>query len=69
MRIILGGMGRTLETIPFPEFHFQLVPLVPYSAITKSILVRTLIFHIFTLVENQPSKQRLNKNDVLFLKN
>ena len=41
----------------FFEFQFHLVPLIPYSAIAKKILVRTLIFHSFTPVENKPSKQ------------
>ena len=29
-----------------------------YSAIAKTILVKSLIIHIFTRVENQPLKQR-----------
>ena len=46
------GFGQNPLDYPFPEFHFQLVPLIPYSAIAKTILLRTLIFHIFTRVEN-----------------
>ena len=64
-------MGISLETSrlsPFREFQFNLVPLIPYSAIAKTILVRSLIFHIFTSVEYQPLKQRLKQKDVLFLK-
>ena len=30
--------------------------LIPYSAIAKTILVRSLIFHSLTRVENQPLK-------------
>ena len=51
MKIIHGD--RTLLTIPFQEFHFQLVPLIPFSAIAKTILVSTLSFHIFMRVENE----------------
>ena len=54
-------MGRTLQTIPFHEFHFYLVPFIPYSAIDKIILLRSLIIHSFTRVENQPLKQRLKR--------
>ena len=35
MRIIHGGMGRTLKTIPLRELHFHLIPLIPHSAIAK----------------------------------
>ena len=56
-----GGIIGHLYAIPFHEFHFQLVPLTLYSAIAKTILVRTLTFHIFTRVENQPLKQRLKQ--------
>ena len=59
MRILHGGIGRTLYTIPFRKVHFQLVSLIPYSAISKKILIRSLIFHVFTRVENQPLKQGL----------
>ena len=55
MRIIHGGMGR--------------IPLIPYLAIDKRILVRTLIFHIFTCVEIQPLKQRLKQKLRIILKN
>ena len=69
MRIIHGGMGRTLYNIPVHDFHFHLVPLIPYSAIAKTILVRSLIFHIFTRVENQPLKQRLKQKRCIILTN
>ena len=61
MRIIHGPWGyhRNPLTNPFREFKFHLVPLIPYSAIVKTILVRTRIFHIFTRVKNQPLKQLL----------
>ena len=39
-------------TIPFREYHFQSVHPI-YSTIAKRTLVRTLIFHIFTNVENK----------------
>ena len=45
-RIIHGGMGRNIQTIPSHGFHFQLVPF---------------IWHIFTLVDSQSLKKRLNK--------
>ena len=63
---------------------FSLVPLIPYSAITKRILVRSLILHIFTRVENQFKKTKTThyflilktfshslsyKRDFLFYKN
>ena len=54
-------MGVWAETsIPFPTFHFQLVPLIPYSTIAETILVRTLIFSIFTHVENELFKTNNN---------
>ena len=43
----------------FNGVYFHLVPFIPYSAIAKTILVRPLIFHIFTRVENQPLKHVL----------
>ena len=61
MRIIHGGIARTLYTIPFHEFQLQLVPLIPHSAIDKTVLLKSLIFHIFTRVENQPLKRRLKQ--------
>ena len=51
-------MGVWAEPIPFREFHFHLAPMIPYSAIAKTILVRSIIFLFFTRVENQPLKQR-----------
>ena len=56
-------------TFPFCEFQLQLVPLIPYSAIAKTILVRSRIFHIFTRAENQPIKQRLQLKRRIILKN
>ena len=52
-------MGLPSETysIPFREFHFQLVPLIPYLAIANTILVRSVIFHIFTRVEKRFFKE------------
>ena len=47
--------------IPSHEFQFYLVPLNPYLEIVKTILVRSLIFHIFTRVSSQPLKQRLKQ--------
>ena len=51
------------------EFQFQLVPLIPNSAIAKTILVRSVIFHILTRVENQPFKQRLKQTQCSILTN
>ena len=59
MRIICTWCyGQNPLTIPFRKFQLHLGPLIPYSAILK-ILVRSLIFHIFTRVENLPLNQRL----------
>ena len=46
MKIIHGGIGSTLYTIPFPEVHFQLVPSIHHSAIGKTILFRSRTFQI-----------------------
>ena len=66
MGIIHGGI---IETIPFREIQFHLVPLIQYSAIAKRILVRSLIFDMFTLVENQPLNQRLKQKLRIMFKN
>ena len=58
------GYGQNL----FREIQFQLVPLIPHSAITKTVLIRSRIFCIFTRVENQPLKQRLNQTRRIILK-
>ena len=63
------GYHRKPLDYPFHEFQFPLVPLIPYSAIAKKILVRTLIFHIFTYLKNQPLKQRLKQKRRIILKN
>ena len=53
--------------ILFHEFQIHLVPLTPYSVIPRTILVRSLIFHIFTRVEYQALKQRLKqKRRIIF---
>ena len=44
--LYIGGNIGNLKTIPFCEFQFHLVSLIPYSAIAKTILIRSLIFHI-----------------------
>ena len=62
------GLWATLYTIPFRKFHFQLVLLIPYSAIAKTILFRSLIFHIFARVEKQPLKQQLKHKRCIILK-
>ena len=69
MRIKHGGIIGTLQTIPFYEFQYHLVPLIQYSAIAKTILVRSLSFHIFTRAENQPLKQRLKQKRRTIFKN
>ena len=50
-------MGVSSEPSPFHESQHQLVPLILYLAIAKTILVRSLIIHIFKREENQPLKQ------------
>ena len=67
MRIIHRGRQDPLD-YSLREIQFQLVPLIPHSAIAKTILVRSLIFHIFTRVENQPLKQRLKQKPTHFFK-
>ena len=62
MRIKHWGIIGNLYSIPFREFQLQLVPLIPHSAIPKTILVKALIFHIFTRVENKPLNNDKNKN-------
>ena len=62
MRIIHGA-------IPFHEFQVHIVPLIPHSAIAKTIFIRSLIFYIFTRVENQPLKQRLKQKRRIILTN
>ena len=53
---------ETSRLDPFDEFHFQLVPLIPYSATAKTILFRSSTFHIFTRVEIKPtSKLKLKR--------
>ena len=69
MRIIHGGMARTLWTIPFYEFKLHLVPLIPHSAIDKAVLLRSLIFRIITRVENQPLKKLLKQKRCIILTN
>ena len=69
MRIIHGGMARTLLTIPFHEFQLHLVPLIPDSTIAKTVLLRSLIFHIFKRVENQPLKQQFKQKRRIILTN
>ena len=69
MGIIHGGMGRNLYTILFHEFQLHLVPLSPHSAIAKTILIRSLIFHIFTRVGNQTLKQWLKQKQPIILTN
>ena len=59
------GIIGNLKTIPFREFQFYLVPLIPYPAIAKvpkKILVSSFSFLIFTRVETQTLKQRLKQN-------
>ena len=67
MRIIHEGMAKTLQTIPFYEFQLHLVPLIPHSAIAKTFLLRSRIFHIFTRVENQPLQQLLKQKRRIIL--
>ena len=64
----MGYVQKPLDYRPFHEFHFHVVLLIPCSAIAKTVIVRSLIFYIFTHVENQPLKQRLTqKLCIIFL--
>ena len=67
MGIIHGSIIGNLYTIPYREFQFQLVSLIPHSVITKTILVRFLIFHYFTRVANQSLKQGLKQKRRIIL--
>ena len=49
--------------VPFSSSY--LVPILSYL---QKILIRTLIFHIFTRVENKPLKQRLKQKWRIILK-
>ena len=69
MRIIHWGIIINLQTFSLREFQFHLVLLIPYSAIAKTITARSLIFRIFTRVENQPLKQRLKQKGRIIFKN
>ena len=56
--------GVSLETrklSPSVRFQLHLVQLILHLAITKTILVRSLIIHMFTRVENQPLKPLLKQ--------
>ena len=58
------GMGRTLYTILFSEFHFQLVPLIPFSAIAKKSSTEPLFLYFYACEKSQnqkPLKQRLKQ--------
>ena len=56
-----------LYPCPFHEFQLRSVPLIPHSAIGETVLVRSLLFHILTRVENQPLKQWLKqKRRIIF---
>ena len=47
----------------------HLVPLIPHSAMDKTVLLIPLFFHIFTRVENQLLKHRLEQKRRIFFKN
>ena len=64
-----GGMARTIWTFPIHELQLNLVSLIPHSAIAKTVLHRSLIFHIFTRVENHLLKQRLKQKRRIILTN
>ena len=67
MRILHRDMARNPLDYPLYEFQFQLVSLIPHVAITETVLLRFLFFHIFTRVENQPLKQRLKQKRRIIL--
>ena len=57
---IAGGFTGKILTIHGHEFHFHLVPLIPYSAIAKTILVRSPIFYLY-VCEKSTFKTSINK--------
>ena len=65
------NMGEWAEPSRLSPFMtpLHLVPLIPYSAIAKTVLVRSLIFQIFTRVENQPLTQRLKQKRRIIVTN
>ena len=70
MRIIHGGIIGNIQTIPFRKFQFPLALMITYSAIAKTILARSRIFHIFKCVRgNQPLKKRLKQKRRIIFKN
>ena len=64
-------MTSHVKNIPFHEFHFHLVFLIPYVAIAKTILVRNLIFHSFRIEDSEQSHfiATIKTKQALFLKN
>ena len=62
------GYGQNPLDFPLLWVSITFSSVDPSFSIAKTILVRFLTFHIFTTVENQPLKQRLNNKDALFLK-
>ena len=57
----VGVWAETSKISPFMCSIFYVVPLIPYFAISKTILVKTLIFFIFTLVDIKTWKQPLKQ--------
>ena len=63
------GGGEVLLSPLDPDVGGASPLLIPYSAIVKTILVRSFIFNIFTRVENQPLKQGLKQKRRIIFKN
>ena len=55
-------------TILFHEFNFQLVLLIPYKTIATTILIRSLIFHIFTCCGKSTFKTTIKTKTTLSFK-
>ena len=59
---------RSLD-YPVSCVPIYLVPFIPHSAIAKTVLLRSLIFHFSTSVENKPLKQRLKQKNRIIVTN
>ena len=49
------------QNYPISWVQLHLVPLIPHSAIAKTVLVRSRFVFFLTRVKNQPLKQRLKQ--------
>ena len=63
------GYGQNSLDYPNPWVPFSISSVDPIFSNSKTILVISLIFHIFTRVENQPLKRRLKQERRIFFTN